>query len=299
MPVEILDNARVDFFARQRVVEQRGSDTDGRRAGDHELDCIGGRDDAALANDGHVVLPGYFVDLVHFQQCNGLDCGTRQAAANVANDRGSLFGVDRHAHDRVDHGEAVGARLDAQACIFLDVRLVRRQLGNDRLARVRTTGGDDPCRHLGVVAELHAAFLDVRAGDVDFDGVNRRIVEALRDALVFLDRGAGDIRKKPRLGEIETRENVIDHPVDPGILQADCVEHAHRRFIDTMRLVAETRVAGRALENNGADVGVRETLDARVFLAEPDAARQQHDRRRHRDATELGRERAVRFCGGR
>ena len=39
-------------------------------------------------------------------------------------------------------------------------------------------GGDHLRRHVRVVAEGDAAFLDVRAGDVDLDGIDRRLVEA-------------------------------------------------------------------------------------------------------------------------
>ncbi len=45
-----------------------------------------------------------------------------------------------------------------------------------------------------------------------------------------------------------------------------------------MRLVAETRLASRALEHDGADIAVGKALDARVFLAEADAAGKQDDR---------------------
>ena len=41
------------------------------------------------------------------------------------------------------------------------------------------------------------------------------------------------------------------------------------------------------LEHDATDVGIRKALDPRVLLAEADAARQEHDRRRHRDAAEV------------
>ena len=80
---------------------------------------------------------------------------------------------------------------------------------------------------------------------------------------------------------------VLHDVVDAGILQADRVEHAGRRLADAVRRVAEPRLERRALEHDGADVAVREALDARVLLAEADAARQQHDRRVELQAAEV------------
>ena len=75
--------------------------------------------------------------------------------------------------------------------------------------------------------------------------------------------------------------------VDAGILQADRVEHALRRLVHAVRRIAEARFAGRALQYDGADVAIGETVDAGVFLAEADAARQQHDGRGKAQAAEI------------
>ena len=75
--------------------------------------------------------------------------------------------------------------------------------------------------------------------------------------------------------------------VDAGVLQADRVDHAVRRFGHAVRRVAEPRLLGRALQDDGAGVAVREARDARVFLAEADAAREQHDRRGELQAAEI------------
>jgi hypothetical protein len=108
---------------------------------------------------------------------------------------------------------------------------------------------------------------------------NRRVVEAARDLGVFLDRRAGDIGDETRLGEIEGRQDVAHHMIGAGVLQADGVEHAHRRLVDPVRRVAEPSVERRSLEHHRAAIGVREAFDAGVLLAEADAAREQHDGR--------------------
>ena len=154
----------------------------------------------------------------------------------------------------------------------------------------RAAGGDDARAHLRVVAELHAAFLHVRAGDVDLHRVDRRIVEAARDLGVLLDGRAADVGDEARLGEVERRQDLPHHVVDAGVLQADRVDHAVRRFRHAVRRVAEPRLPGRALQHDRADVAVREPGDARVFLAEADAAREQHDGRGELQAAEVDRE---------
>ena len=149
---------------------------------------------------------------------------------------------------------------------------VGRQLCDQRFRRVLAAGLDDTCRHLGVVAERDAALFDVGAGDVDLDRIYGRIVEALRDVFIFLDSGTRHVGDEACLREVEPRQNLLDDTVDAWILQADGIEHAVRSLVDAVRRVAEPHLPGRSLETYGADVGVRETHDARVLLAEADAA---------------------------
>jgi hypothetical protein len=134
-------------------------------------------------------------------------------------------------------------------------------------------------RHLRHVAELHAALLDVGTGDVDLDGVDRRVVEAARDLDVLLDGRAADVGDEARLAEVQRRQDLVDHMIDAGILQADGVEHAGRRLVHPVRWIAQARLAGGALEHDRPGIAVAEPLHTRVFLAKADAARQQHDRR--------------------
>jgi len=113
---------------------------------------------------------------------------------------------------------------------------------------------------------------DVRAGYVDFHGVYGRVVEDARDFGVFLDRRARQVGDVSRLAEIERRQDAIDHVARAGILQADGVEHAARRLPHAVRGIAEPRFPGGALETDRSQVAVRESLHARILLAEPDAA---------------------------
>ena len=163
------------------------------------------------------------------------------------------------------------------------------------LLRHLAAGGHHLRRHLRIVAEGDAAFLDVRAGDVDLDGVDRRVIEAPRHLDVLLDGRAADVGDEARLAEVQLRQDVRHHLLDARVLQADRVQHAGGRLVDAVRRIAEPRLAGRALEHDGADVAVGEALDARVFLAEAHAAGEQHDRGGEIEAAELqGQERGIR-----
>ena len=79
MSPQVVFEAGIDGFANQRIVKQRRADPDGSGARQHELDGIGGRRNAALANDWHIVCLRHLVNLVHLQQCNWLDRRGRTA----------------------------------------------------------------------------------------------------------------------------------------------------------------------------------------------------------------------------
>lgn len=242
MALHIVADALVDFLADQRVVEQGGADADGAGSGDQEFQGIFGGHDAALADDRDIVFFGDLVDLMGLQHGDGFDGRAGQAAGVVADDRLTGFDVDGHAHQGVDDGEGVGTGLDAQAGVAGDVGLVGRQLGDQRFFGYRAAGLDDAGGHFRVVAEHHAAFFHVRAGDVDFDGVDRGVVEAAGDFDVFLDGGAGDVGDEAGFFKIQRRQNVLDDVIGARVLQADGVEHAFRGFVDTVRLVAQARL---------------------------------------------------------
>ena len=82
------------------------------------------------------------------------------------------------------------------------------------------------------------------------------------------------------------------HLLDARVLQADGVQHPGGRLVHPVRRIAEARLAGGALENDGAGIAVGEALDAGVLLAEADAAREQHDGRGEIQAAELQSQRS-------
>jgi hypothetical protein len=284
---EVLGDAVVDSAADAGFVEQRSPHADRGRAGDDELERVARVTDAALADDRHAVRARNLGDLHYLEQRDRFDRRARQAALHVADYGPARVHVDRHPHHRIDHGEPVAAGLDAAPCVLADVRLVRRQLGDQRFAGHRAAGLDDARRHVRVVAELDAAFLDVRAGDVQLDRVDRRILETTRDFDVVVDRRTADVREESGFGEVERRQDRVDDVIDARVLQADRVQHALRRLVDAVRRVAETRFARRAFQDDRASVAVRKPFNPGVFLSESDAPGQQHDRRSETQAAEV------------
>src|SRR5256884_5373405 len=276
---EVLGDALIDRLADHGVVEERRADADRGGAGNQELQRIARTRDAALADDRNAVRVRHLVHLAHLEERNGLDGGPGEAPLHVADHGAPRAHVDRHAHDGVDHRERVRARLDAAARVLADVGLIRRELGDEGLPRHAAARGPHPRGTAPEAAEGHPAFLHVRAGDVDFHGIDPRLIEAPRDLDVLLDGGTADVCDEARLAEVELREDAAHYLIDPGVLQPDGIQHAGRSLVHPVRGIAEARLAGRALEHDGAGVAVREALDPGVLLAEADAAREQHDRR--------------------
>ncbi len=124
MGLQVFSDACVDLLAAHRIVEQRGADTHGARARDDELDGVGSRRDAALADDGYVVFASHVIHLMNFQQRDRLDRGAREPALNVTDDRSARFRVDGHAHDGVDDRQTIASGFDTKPRVFFDIGLV-------------------------------------------------------------------------------------------------------------------------------------------------------------------------------
>src|SRR4249920_312327 len=60
---EICTDAIVDLAAHERIVEQRGSNSNGGGAGNHEFDCILRARDSSLPDDRYAQRPRDIVDL--------------------------------------------------------------------------------------------------------------------------------------------------------------------------------------------------------------------------------------------
>ena len=125
-------------------------------------------------------------------------------------------------------------------------------------------------------AELDAAFLDVRARDVELDRADAFVVgQHARDFAVFVERRSADVDEGRRVEAPQFRQLLGDEPMDANALQADGVDHAGRRFDDARRRVAFAFVEEQALDGDAAER--REIDGARVLHAVAEAARRRDD----------------------
>ena len=117
-----------------------------------------------------------------------------QPADDVRELRPPGLDVDRHREERVDQRDGVGAGVFRGARERRDVGDVRRQLRDDRQARHLAHRADDVVRAGQAAAERDAAFLDVRAGDVQLDrGDPFGVGQDPRDLDVLVERRAADV----------------------------------------------------------------------------------------------------------
>ena len=172
MAIQIFDDALIDFAANQGVIEQGGAYTHGAGSGDKKFQRVFSAADAALTDDGNAVLLADLIHLMHLEQSHGLYGRAGQAALIIADNRSSAFYLDGHAHERIDYGKGIGSCIDTAPGVVRDVGLIGRQLGDQRLVGRSAADLDHARGHFRVVAKSHAAFFDIGAGYVDFDGID-------------------------------------------------------------------------------------------------------------------------------
>jgi hypothetical protein len=122
---------------------------------------------------------------------------------------------------------------------------------------------------VAVRAEADAAFLDVRAGDVQFQPADHvHLVQPSGHLAVILDRRAGHVHDHRFAVLAELGDLVADEGLQPDVGQPDRVEHARPGFDDARRGVALARVQRNRLGHQPAqqpqvhEVGILERVAA-------------------------------------
>ena len=91
-------------------------------------------------------------------------------------------------------------------------------------------------------AELHAALLHVRAGDVHFDHVDVGVIQFFRHGAVILRRVAGNVRNDGHALLPQPREIFFDEVIDTRILQTHGIQHTAGGFRNARRRIARSRL---------------------------------------------------------
>ena len=164
-----------------------------------------------------------------------------------------------------------------------DVGDVRRQLRDDRKPRHLADRADHVVRARQAAAEGDAAFLDVRARDVQLERVHALGVgQDARHLDVLVERRPADVHDDDRAAIAQLREALFHETVDADALQPDGVEHARRRFDDARRGVSFALGQEQALHGDAAERGEIDDVGVLDAVAEAAAGGDQRIRERER-----------------
>ena len=257
-----------------RFVEIRRAHGHRRCACHHEFDGVCCILDAAHADDGNLHRVRRFPDQF---DGNRFDAGSGQAAGNVRQFRFARLNINRHGRITVRYRQRVAARIFRHLGVRQDPHHVWTHLGNEWQLRRPAARGHHLREQFHVRPELRAAFLDVRAGNVQFQSTDTaQRVKSPGDLGVFVNRGAPDVDDGRHLQFFEERPVFFDEPIHTRSLQTDGVEHAAGDFRRARRGIATNRMQPDAFHDNCAKLVQVEEL--RVFDAVTERARGDHDR---------------------
>ena len=159
-----------------------------------------------------------------------------QAAGHVGEDRPAGAQVDAQPGQRINHRQAVGAPAFRRLGKGHDVGHVGRQLDVNRLALGPSYYfAGQALQHRRVGPHGQATVLDVGAGDVQFNCVDRRRRgKLLDDRFIFRSGEAGRTgnHRQTRVVLVQPGQLFLDNRGDANILQAVGIEPAGTGFTD-------------------------------------------------------------------
>ena len=225
---------------------------DRRRPGQHHLADLFGTVDAADADDRDF---DGLIDLPDHAQGHGEDRGAGKAAGGVGEQGLFRIQIDPHTEQGVDEGNAVCPCVLAGAGDLGNVGDIGGELHDDGLFCDSPDSPGDLGRGLRVGAEAHAAGAHIGTADVHLEPAHLLLLSKLFGRLgVFKRRAGGDICHHGLVKNFtKTGQFVADDRVDPGVLQADCVQHAGGALRNAREGIARARLRGRALEGEAAE----------------------------------------------
>jgi hypothetical protein len=166
---------------------------------------------------------------VHHGEGHGLDGGPREPPRRAGQGRAARHQVDRHAAERVDRAERVGALGLHRPGDRDDVAGIGRELHPERRPHPQAHGSYDLGQGLRIGGDHPTPFGTVRAGGVQLERHDpRHPVEAFGAGRELLGAVAPEIGDHPRARAGQLREALAQEGVHPDVLEADRVQHAGR-----------------------------------------------------------------------
>src|ERR1700690_2422186 len=278
-----------DLLGRARVPEAGGAHLDGGRAGQHELDHIGGGGDAAHADDGNLHRLRRLIDHAY---SNRLNRGAGKSGGDVGDPRLAGFDVNRHGDESVHQRNGVRPGFLGHVRHLADAGHVRRELYDEGPLRQPPRSGDYLIERPGIAAELDAAVRGVGAGNIQLVSGNAlAFVQDFQSMFVVFTGVAENIGDDHDVFDAaEFGKLVVHEGAGPDVLQADGVQHSGGGFIQARRRVADQGLARKAFDHESAQP--LQVDDVFKFHAVAEGAAGGEDRVLQRDSgktdTEIG-----------
>ena len=209
-------------------------------------------------------------------QSNRAHSRAGQAARVIRQHHFTPVHIHRDARQRVDHGNRVRPRFFGGQRVFRDIGYIRSQLDDQRLLGRRLDRLGDGVNAFRLHAEGHAAFTHIRAGNVHFQQVHARARQPLGHLHILLHARARDVGDHGDVFRQQPRQVVFNKALHAGVLQADAVEHAARRFRNAGRRVARARQQAQALDGNAAQLA--DVIQFVIFPAKTECSARRNNR---------------------
>ena len=131
--------------------------------------------------------------------------------------------VDLHARKRVNQGNGVASRRLGCLCHFRNIRHVRRKLHDYRLLCLCLNFFRNLRQTLWVLSERNSPVLYIRAGNINFQQINRLVGKLFHNLHIICRRTSAYIDDDFRVKLLQKRNIPLNKHVNPRILQPDCV----------------------------------------------------------------------------
>ena len=155
--------------------------------------------------------------------------------------------IDLHAGQGVNQRQRVRAPGLGRPGHLRDIRHIGAQLHDHRLARMALYLPGDGLHRFRILAEGNAAFLHIRAGNIDLHQINRLSGELFHHIHIVRHTFSAHIDNDFCVKLFQERDIPPGKQIKAGVLQANGIEHAAVDLRDARRGIARPRHVCHAL----------------------------------------------------